>query len=143
MEQNKQTVRDLLNGIGRSETDVVDGLLAPEATWEITNEATEGTPFGGIQDKAAFLKNVAGFRELFAEGIRYEILSMTAEDDRVAVEAIGHGVAHGLTLRNRYLFLFQLRNGKVVTAREYMDFGHALTFHAQLTRILASGGDRS
>jgi ketosteroid isomerase-like protein len=47
---------------------------------------------------------------------------MTAEDDRVAVEAVSEGLhATGQTYSNEYHFLFRFRDGKVVEFKEYMD----------------------
>src|SRR3546814_19309820 len=47
---------------------------------------------------------------------------MTAEDDRVAVEAESEG-AHvsGATYRNQYHFFMRFRDGKLTQFKEYMD----------------------
>ena len=47
---------------------------------------------------------------------------MTAEGDRVAVEAESRGVhASGLPYNNYYHFLFRFRDGELVRLTEYMD----------------------
>ena len=54
--------------------------------------------------------------------ISFEILNMTAEEDRVCVEATSSGDhVSGKHYSNRYHFLFELRDGKVASLREYMD----------------------
>lgn len=64
-----------------------------------------------------------------AEGGRLEILihTVTAEDDRVAVEAESRGVngRNGRTYNNHYHFLFRVREGRVCELREYQDTLHA------------------
>lgn len=53
-------------------------------------------------------------------------VTVTAEDDRVCVEAIGHAVAvaNGRTYENRYHHLFVCRSGKLAELREYQDTLH-------------------
>ena len=51
---------------------------------------------------------------------------MTAEDDRVAVEATSFATMEdGRVYANSYHFLVTIRDGKVATVREYMDTIHA------------------
>jgi len=60
--------------------------------------------------------------EAFPHGIRFTILGMIAEDDRVAVEAESRGEhASGAIYSNQYHFLFAFRDGKVRLLKEYMD----------------------
>jgi ketosteroid isomerase-like protein len=63
------------------------------------------------------------------EGGRLEILihTVTAEDDRVAVEAESRAVngQNGRTYNNHYHFLFRVREGRVCELREYQDTLHA------------------
>ena len=47
---------------------------------------------------------------------------MTAEDDRVSVEATSEGKhVSGVMYRNHYHFLFTWRDGKLVEMKEFMD----------------------
>ncbi len=58
---------------------------------------------------------------------------MTAEGERVAVEASSSGVhASGQRYKNQYHFLFEFRNGRVLHLKEYMDT-------EQVTDILCGG----
>ena len=60
--------------------------------------------------------------EVFPKGVKFEILNMTAEDDRVAVEAVSHGDhISGKHYSNHYHFLVRLRGGKVTLLQEFMD----------------------
>lgn len=63
--------------------------------------------------------------EAFPQGIRFEILAMTAEGDRVAIEARSEGQhISGKRYANEYHFLMRLRDGKVCELKEYMDTEH-------------------
>jgi ketosteroid isomerase-like protein len=64
----------------------------------------------------------SGLFEAFPEGLHFEILNMTAEEDRVAVEATSRGLhASGKLYANHYHFLFHLRDGKIAVMKEFMD----------------------
>lgn len=56
------------------------------------------------------------------KGMRVTPTGLTAEGDRVAVEAESSGeTATGRTYNNQYHFLFEVRDGKIQAAREYLD----------------------
>jgi ketosteroid isomerase-like protein len=63
-----------------------------------------------------------GILSAFPKGLKFTIHSMTAESDRVAVEASSRG-AHvsGALYTNDYHFLFRWRDNKLVELKEYMD----------------------
>ena len=51
---------------------------------------------------------------------------LTAEGDRVAVEAESYGeMATGKIYNNLYHFLLEVRDGKIHAVREYLDTMHA------------------
>jgi hypothetical protein len=55
-------------------------------------------------------------------GIRFRILHLTAEADRVAVEARGSStLMNGNQYNNEYHFLIFIRDGKVYKFMEYLD----------------------
>ncbi|WBX85780.1 nuclear transport factor 2 family protein [Sphingosinicella microcystinivorans] len=49
---------------------------------------------------------------------------VTAQGDRVAVEAVAHGKHQDRIYRNRYHFLFVLRDGQIARILEYNDTQH-------------------
>ena len=52
----------------------------------------------------------------------FEILGITAEGDRVAVEVESRfHTVNGALYNNRYHFLFVIRDGKIVRFNEYLD----------------------
>jgi hypothetical protein len=83
-------------------------------------------PFSGEGDKAAAVAGMPAVLSLFPEGLAFRIVAMTAEGDRVAIEATGEGrTATGRDYRQAYHFLMRVRDGKIVEWKEYMDTDHA------------------
>jgi ketosteroid isomerase-like protein len=80
------------------------------------------TLISGIFSRDQVSQSAGGIFEVFPEGIRFEILDMVAEGDKVAVEATSEGKhVSGATYSNEYHFLFEFRDGKLVRLKEYMD----------------------
>jgi ketosteroid isomerase-like protein len=64
--------------------------------------------------------------EAFPSGLIFNILNVTAEDDRVAVEATSEGLhASGKNYSNHYHFLLTWRDGQLLELKEFMDTEHA------------------
>ncbi len=82
-------------------------------------------PGSGTLSKAAFLELVGQLGEQFSEPIRLSFGAVTAQEDRVAVEAAGEsGLRNGRSYRNRYHMLFRVRDGRIVLYKEYSDTLH-------------------
>lgn len=80
------------------------------------------TLFSGVYNKEQITQFAGGIYEAFPQGINFEVLNMTAEDDRVAVEARSKGMhVSGQEYSNEYHFLFVLEGGKIKRFTEYMD----------------------
>ena len=61
-----------------------------------------------------------------AKGLKLTPKGITAEGDRVAVEAESYGQhANGKVYNNQYHFLIEVRNDKIQAVREYLDTMHA------------------
>ena len=80
------------------------------------------TLISGKYTKAQIQAAAGGIFETFPEGLTFTILQMTAEDNRVAVEAISE-VKHisGNIYKNEYHFLFTFKDNKLLELKEYMD----------------------
>jgi ketosteroid isomerase-like protein len=86
-------------------------LVAPDAVWWVLG--WQETPFPEF---------VAGLKASFVFPGRLEIRGVTAEGDRVAVEAESFGeTIAGLSYNNRYHFLVEFRGGQVIRVKEYCD----------------------
>jgi ketosteroid isomerase-like protein len=121
-QRNKQLARDFVEAISRADVDAIVAAYAPDGTcWTSGTLPISGT-FGVDQVAAAS----RGVLTVFPEGLRFTIHAITAEGDRVAIEAESHGLhASGKLYNNKYHFLLRARDGKIVEWREYMDTMHA------------------
>lgn len=94
------------------------------------------TLISGTFDKATVAAAAGGIFEVFPQGIAFEVHRMTAQEDRVAVEASSRGMhISGREYRNHYHFLARLRDGKLVEWKEYCDT-------EAITEILCGGQRR-
>ena len=83
-------------------------------------------PFSGTHPRAEIAAMVNGVVSVFPKGWRFTVRALTAEGERVAVEAesVGEHVS-GRTYNQKYHFLFVVRDGKIREMREYFDTQHA------------------
>ncbi len=119
---NKRIARELFAALGRADSVAVGKLYADDFTlW------SPGTlPFSGTHSKAEALKTMDMILPLFPDGLRFTITAMTAEGERVAVEAESQGRhVSGQPYHNQYHFLLVIRDGRVRELKEYMDTKHA------------------
>lgn len=118
-EDNKARVRAFLDALSRSDSDYTVAAYAPEGYVQTMGNTLISGKFTLDQISAA----AGAIFEAFPDGIRFTISGMTAEGDRVAVEAQSEGRhVSGQVYRNEYHFLFRFReDGKLLELKEYMD----------------------
>ena len=117
-ESNKELARVFLDGLSKADVDLVGGLYADDfQLW------TAGSlPFSGTSDKAQALVGMPAVLDLFPDGLTFTIKAMTAEGERVAIEAVSEGTTfRGDRYEQTYHFLMRVRDGKVIEFKEYMD----------------------
>jgi ketosteroid isomerase-like protein len=67
-----------------------------------------------------------GILGAFPKGLQFEIKTLTAEEDRVAIEVESRGMhVSGRPYHNEYHFLMRIRDGRIVEFKEYLDTLHA------------------
>jgi ketosteroid isomerase-like protein len=122
IEDNKRVIADFFDNINTGNDAAFMGALADDATWWVQ---------GNFQFSGTTSKNELGalLTELSAkvDGLmRLTPSGMTAEGDRVAVEAVSYAkMKNGKTYQCTYHFLFIVRDGKIQSAKEYLDTMHA------------------
>ena len=131
IELNKRLTRDFIDAIARGDTDAILAAYADDG-----RVVTMGnTLISGAFDKPAIAAMASGVLQAFPERLRFTIHAMTAEGDRVAVEAESYGRhASGKIYNNQYHFLFRWRDGQLVELKEYMD--------TELVTDVICGGER-
>ncbi len=81
---------------------------------------------GSRFDKMALRGIVPTFPAMFEGSFRIEPTGVTAEGDRVAVEAVSHGTLRGgRRYDNRYHILATIKDGRIWRYNEYHDTQHA------------------
>lgn len=129
IEQNKRIACELVEGLGSGHGARAFDLLHEEALWTVMAHP-ESFPVSGNMTKAEFAEHIERFHHSIPGGIQISVTGVTAEGDRVAVEAESIAtMPNGRTLNQVYHFLFEFEDGKVRRAREYMDTAHGVAVH--------------
>jgi ketosteroid isomerase-like protein len=129
VERNKALARQFFAAMARCDAAAIVDSLDDEGRLQTMGS----TLISGIVDKDTLRKFSAEILGSFPQGLEVTIHNVTAEDDRVAVEAEARGPhVSGKIYHNRYHFLFRYRNGKILEMREYLDT-------EQVTDVLCGG----
>lgn len=110
----------------------VKALMAPNYThW------TQGT-YRGIGEITE--KNIDRLVEyIFSQVIgefKLEVVGITAEGDRIAVEAVSNAMIRGgFEYNNKYHLLFTIRDGYIQSFREYLDTQHLAEVLAHIEAV--------
>ncbi len=118
VEQNIAAVEAFIAAMNAGDVPAIVDAYAPDGS--VTTMGN--TLISGTFDKAAITMAAGRIFEAFPSGIRFTVHAITAQDDRVAVEASSQGMhVSGREYRNQYHFLARLRDGKIVSWKEYCD----------------------
>ncbi len=121
--QNKALVTEFMEVFSKGEVDEILEMMDDSATWWVAG-TLEG--ISGTKDKKGFGEMLGGISEGCEGGaIRLTPLAWTAEGDRVAVETESYAdVKNGRTYNNLYHFVFEVRDGKIQSVKEFLDTEH-------------------
>ena len=115
-EQNRATALKMVATLGAGAPDL--SLAAADAVW--------WAPGRGEFGNDTFAKMASGFAGMFKSPSKITVHGVTAEGDRVAIEAQGHAeLTNGKVYRNTYHYLFVFRDGKICQGKLYNDTKHA------------------
>jgi ketosteroid isomerase-like protein len=121
-EENKRIVLGFLENLSAGKGAEVMNALADSATWWVQGNF----PLSGTKTKAQFAELAGSLGPKIDGPLTLTPTGITAEGDRVAVEAKSHAkMKNGKVYQNTYHFLFIVRNGKIHEAKEYLDTIHA------------------
>lgn len=121
-EENKRIVLGFFENFSSGNVDAALAAMADTATWWIAGNF----PLSGTKTKKEFAELLKGVGSAMPEGIKITPKGITAEGDRVAVEAESYGKhVNGKVYHNQYHFLIEVRDGKIQVVREYLDTMHA------------------
>ena len=121
LEDNKLLVKQFWVAFSESRFDDALALLADDVTWWVAGT----TDISGTNSKSEFAELIKGIGESTVAGIEVKPSLLTAEDDRVSMEAVSYGeMKSGKVYQNIYHFMHIVQDGKIRTVREYMDTEH-------------------
>lgn len=116
-ERNKEVAAEFMEAFSNVELDRWASMIADDATYEIMGNSV----MSGLRNKTEIVEATRGLTQFFPEGIQIKVRGMTAEGDRVAMEAWGSGKAvNGEEYNNVYHLLFVIQDGKIKEGREYL-----------------------
>ena len=94
------------------------------------------TLISGVVNKTQAREFAGQVLGAFPQGIRFEVHNLTAEGDRVAIEAESFAThVSGKYYNNKYHFFMRLKNGLITEFKEYMDT-------EMVTEVLCGGQKR-
>jgi uncharacterized protein len=111
----------MLQAVGAKSAAAIGELMAPDATWWVVGSGDRETT---AAPRGPFLDSIEErLDQLFAGPVSFTVKGITAEGDRVAVEADSSAqLTNGKTYANMYHFLFTFTpDGKITAVREYND----------------------
>jgi ketosteroid isomerase-like protein len=145
LEANKELARRFVTAFDARDLDTIDEMLADDFVWHVAvagDEETDHRPFQSNelrnrpvplppvrQDKQQTLEYFKALFDTGADGqhhFRLRLVSVMAEEDRVAFEAEGDlpSPINDRRYRNLYFILLRVRDGKIVLYKEYQDTLH-------------------
>jgi ketosteroid isomerase-like protein len=118
----KRMATDYLQMIG-------DPARRSQALAMLADDATCWIPLRGGPppwSKTELAEAMARADGIFKQAVQVTIKGITAEGDRVAIEAEGYvPVVNGKIYNNYYHILFEFRGDRIIAVREYLDQKHA------------------
>lgn len=121
-EVNKTLAGKVIEAISNDNWEFVSEVFAEDALVWVAGSM----PISGFHTKEFVIVAGKRTRDGFPEGLSLTAKAMTAEGDRVAIEAesLGQHIS-GKTCNNHFHILMEIKDGKVSTWKEYMDTMHA------------------
>ena len=131
IEKQKEFITKFINAMSEGDSDAIINAYHPEGRVEtMGNTLISGSR--GLDEIKSFAPAVL---ESFPNKLTFTIKNITAEDNRVAVEAESSGEhISGKHYNNQYHFLFELKDEKIYRLKEYMD--------TELVTDILCGGQR-
>jgi ketosteroid isomerase-like protein len=124
-QENVEIVKRLLDAINRRDRNVVDEFATPDAEFVPALEGSvEGQAYRGREGWESYLAEIEEtWEELRIFGDQFRDL-----DDRVIVlgGAEGRGRGSGVPVATPFAMILELRDGKILRSRSFLDHGEAL-----------------
>lgn len=121
-QDNKQRVYAFFEAMNKGDSAAIVAAYADDGYVQTMGH----TLISGKYTKQQITAAAGAIFENFPQGLSFTITGITAEGERVAVEAESDGMhISGKLYHNSYHFLFIFRDGELITLKEYLDTEHA------------------
>ena len=118
IERNKQVVQSWFDAVNRGDEAAILALTAEDFGFRTMARQPEWLLYHWTREE--FAKVPTTMSQVLTAPIQLSVVAMTAEGDRVAVEAeTDSEMLNGKRYNNAYHFVFTLRDGKFTEVREY------------------------
>ncbi len=118
---NKDIVTEFFREVTNGNMQKAFELVDDQVSWWIPGTL----PFSGTKTKQQYFHVVSAIQKGFPTGFSIVVTSLIAEGNKVAAEAESSGrQVNGRDYNNKYHFLFEIANGKIISVKEYMDTLH-------------------
>lgn len=118
MHPNELRLRDGYAAMARGDGKTLSAILSPDAVWSIPGKSPLAGTYRGLTEIFAFWRRVA---ELGSGGMKLEVVDVLANDDRVVVFVVGRSKRKGLSLDERGLHVYEMKDGRAISGRFFYD----------------------
>ncbi len=119
--KNKELIKSFWERFSEKKYEDALSMMDDSATWWVAGN----TKLSGKYSKTEFQELLSGVSSEAPNGIKVTPSSMTAEEDRVSMEADSYAeIAGGKVYQNEYHFLFTVKKEKILSVKEYLDTEH-------------------
>ncbi|WP_455286746.1 nuclear transport factor 2 family protein [Cupriavidus necator] len=113
-----EACRKALTGFEKNDKTDLLSVLADDVVFEFSDSLPYGGTYNGKAEFQAFWKHVYGEYEYF----NYDARAILEAEDYVIVPVIARAkTKRGYSMENEHLFLFRVKDGKIVYGRIYAD----------------------
>lgn len=118
LERNKATANAFMTALSTLDIPALAGMMAPDFKIVTTGSSV----LSGVTTIDKLPALTEKLKAKLPNGVEVTILDLLADGDRVAVEARGKATTSaGKPYNQQYLFLFDIKDGKISVMTEYLD----------------------
>jgi uncharacterized protein len=118
MHPNESRLRASYAAMAKGDGKSLAEMLDPQARWYIPGSSPLAGEYQGIGAIFDFWKKVM---VLSNGGMRLEVLDVLANDHHAAVFVVGHSTRKGMSLEERGVHVYELKDGKAISGRFYYE----------------------
>jgi ketosteroid isomerase-like protein len=124
LEANKKVAKDYADALNSGDNERFLNMFNDDLDYWMPGN----WQMGGHHTKSDLRRMLTEHKVTMDEPMKFTITGLTAEGDRVAVEAVSSAKNNGKTYSQTYHLLIVIKNGKISKLHEYLDTKHAIEF---------------